>query len=88
MQEEPDVRENIKARPGSYGVPAFVLPAAPVRCPTPLQGRRSGIEGALLQGGPKIGDPLLDLPQPGRGLRLQAFALGAALPPGAEPHLL
>jgi hypothetical protein len=31
---------------------------------------RGGIEGALLQGGPKFGDPLLELPQPGRGLRL------------------
>jgi hypothetical protein len=32
MQEEPDVRENIKAGPGSYGVPAF-LRMLPVRSP-------------------------------------------------------
>lgn len=49
---------------------------------------RRGIEGALLQGGPKVGDSLLDLPQPGRGLRLQALALRAALPLGSQPHCL
>jgi hypothetical protein len=36
MQEEPDVRENIKARPGSYGAPAFFAPG-PV--PTPIHHR-------------------------------------------------
>ena len=50
------------------------------------QERQGGIEGALLQEGPKVGDPLLDLPQPGRGLRVQARALWSALRSGALPH--
>src|SRR5215217_3628202 len=41
-----------------------------------------------LQRGSEVVDPLVDVPQPGLGLRLQTLALGAALPPGAEPHLL
>jgi hypothetical protein len=44
--------------------------------------------GALLQGGPQVVDLLLDVPQPGRGLRLQALPIGTTLPPSALPHLL
>jgi hypothetical protein len=40
------------------------------------------------QEGSQSGDTLLDLLEPGRGLRLQAFALGAALLPGSLPHPL
>jgi hypothetical protein len=52
------------------------------------QERRGGIEGALLQGGPQVFDPLLDLPQPGSGLCLQALALRTALHLGSLPHFL
>jgi hypothetical protein len=45
-------------------------------------------EGRLLQGGLQVTDTLLDVPQPGRGLRLQALTLGTTLPLSAQPYLL
>ena len=50
--------------------------------------RRRGIEGPLLQGSPKVSDPLLDLLQPSRSLRLQALTFSTALIPGTLPDLL
>ena len=50
--------------------------------------RRRGIEGPLLQGGPQVGDPLLDLLQPSRSLRLQALTFSTALMSGTLPDLL
>ena len=69
--------------------PFFVLSFALPRSRAKLgQDRWGGIEGALLQGGPKVGDPPVDVPQPGRGLRLQALALRATLRLGSQPHFL
>src|SRR5829696_2371055 len=52
------------------------------------KGPPGGVGVPLLQGGPQVGDPLLDLLQPGRGLRLQALTFSTALIPGTLPDPL
>src|SRR5215203_7060202 len=52
------------------------------------KGPPGGVGVPLLQGGPQVGDPLLDLLQPGRGLRLQALTFSTALIPGTLSDLL
>jgi hypothetical protein len=52
------------------------------------KGPPGGVGVPLLQGGPEVGDPLLDLLQPGRGLRLQALTFSTALIPGTLPDPL
>jgi hypothetical protein len=44
--------------------------------------------GPRLQRATQVGDPLLDLLQPGRGLRLQALTFSTALLPGTLSDLL